>query len=138
MCVCVQGYGYFGNYREVNEPNHEAVCLWERSSYTYQPYTPGTDPQALCLATTVQTKTWGFCAQIFDQTSSTDQWGVAYSGYFTTTGLPFTDLAYTGLQVYFTTVMRGTRNYVNYATGYKGQPRPRAPFKAQLSQVSSA
>ena len=102
----------------MNEPNHEAVCLWERSSYTYVPYVPGTDPQAVCLATTVQTKTWGFCAQMFGASSSSDQWGVAYSGYFTTTGLPFTDKAYTGLPVYFTTSMRGTRTYTNYVTKY--------------------
>ena len=102
----------------MNEPNHEAVCLWERSSYTYQPYVPGTDPQAMCLATTVQTKTWGFCAQIFGAASATDKWGVAYTGYFTTTSVPFTDMAYTGLPVYYTTAMRGTRAYKNYVSNY--------------------
>lgn len=102
----------------MNEPNHEAVCLWERSSYTYRPFVAGSDPQALCQANTVQTKTWGFCAQIFGASSSTDQWGVAYSGYFTTTNLPFSDLAYTGLPVYYTTSMRGSRTYKNYVSGY--------------------
>ena len=35
-----------------------------------------------------------------------------------TTGLPFTDLAYSGLPVYFTKSVRGTRAYRNYATSY--------------------
>ena len=108
----------WGNYREVNEPNHESVCSFEQSSYTYRPYVLGADPAATCAATITPPKVFGFCALMFDNTASL-QWGISYSGYITTTGLPFTDLAYTGLPVYFTTAARGVRTYTNYMSGYK-------------------
>ena len=74
------GYGIgWGDYREVNEPNHESVCAFEQSSYTYSLYQLGTDPQAVCQATIQPPKVWAFCATMFDNTGSL-QWGAAYSG----------------------------------------------------------
>ena len=124
-CPCLvlsfyyNGYQYFGNYREVNEPNHESVCLWEKTSYTYQPYTLGMDPQAVCQSTIAPSKMWGFCATMYGYTTPQDSWGITYSGYLQSTGGTFIDLAYTGLPVYFVTLARGTRSYTNYTSGYK-------------------
>ena len=69
----------WGDYREVNEPNHESVCAFELTTYTYNTYQLGADPQAVCQATIQPPKVFAFCATMFDNTAAL-QWGASYSG----------------------------------------------------------